>query len=931
VSHDLKVGYQSGDTEIRRSIIKFDLSGIINGSSPQSATLSLHCTLVAGSVSIDVRRIIQTQDFTSGATWNKYDGSVAWTTPGGSLGSSKYAVATQSCPTPAWKDWNVLPLVNQFLNGTYPNHGFGLREDSSTENVNQLLTFDSSETGSSTAPKLTVVTDPNPAGLEGGGFQNVLAVDPANGQDVVSGGDDAGVNISTDGGQSWVPSNLITDSVNTSLGPDLKVAAFDWVSDAELYSLVGSVNPTTGAPSGGVMLSIDHGTSWTMLSNGGFPIFGNGGDGTTADGLSSQFPRSTGNLLTTDSTGTYIYVGTYDQGIYRGKISTLTGSTPEWTAIGLQPSGGQNLYIRSIAVDPANDCLFASTYQGTSGSSSTADGHVWRIRHANDDSLRQTAQQMTGSEVNTEEIIDFNSTLYGVVYESGGNANNGLWRLASASSVGTTVGWTKDTNLHTSSTPSNDPTWYSLTGYSPSSSSVTLWIGGAHPSSSTSFTDLVYKIKTTNAWSTETSTAYPSSGVTHPEDVGGQPGDLSHRAWWMNQADPRNVLGGAPTPPGGGSLFAASQVVIDPTDSTHNTIYVAGKSGVWKTNNGGADWYPYVRKLGATINRAIAVDPNAEDSVFVGNTDYGILNSINDMNSVAATINQVTTLFPTSGLSVAVDPTATPTSTVYLGIGQHDTNTNGDILVNTDIAGGGGWTSLGLTTSPSGLRPIGLLAAHSATHTYVLAAVQDGGIYERTDTGSFTQVTGLGAPPMTGESTKSAIFAWNPGSSNVYLYDRAGGVWRGSNYGTGQWTEILIQASNTERTGYIATDPTNNSVVYISNGTGVYEATNADTADPGGGVNLSKTQIGSTYITNPGAISVAASGGYLFVCDRATVSGQAKLWRASLANLTTSWTDVATSAYRGAALFPLSMATNSAGDHIYIATDGDGVVTEDLS
>jgi hypothetical protein len=905
-SQHLAVGYKSSDSMIRRSIVKFDIAGsVIPGTSPASATLSLYCTAGSTALSTSIRRMTQAVTWTNQATWNTYDSNLAhtWTTGGGSFGTSSYQTASKTCATAAWKSWDILSLVNNFLDGKYTDYGIGIRESASGENTNATLTFDSQTDPN--PPKLTIVTDPTPAGLEGGGFQNVMAVDPSttncSPECLVSGGDDAGINTSSDGGQTWAPSNNITDSFNSALSPDLKVAAFDWVSDTQLFALVGN------GTSGGVMLSTDRGSSWTMLNGGGLPIYGNGGDGTTADGLPSQFPRSTGTLIQVDSTDTYIDVGTYDQGVYRGTISTLTGSSPTWVALGLQPSGSQNFYTRSLSLDTVHDCLFASTYQGTSGNSAGADGQVWRIRSAN--STPQTAQQLTGSPINTEEMVDFNSTLYGVAFDGSGNSNNGLWRLASASSVSTSAAWTHDTHLPTSS----DPIWYSLTGYSTSSSHITLWAGSAEAGGT--FTNRVYELSTTDTWSTETATPFPGSNTVHSSDVGGAPGDLSQRDWWLNSADNRNLLGG--------SLFAASQIIVDPTDSTHNIVWVAGKSGVWETPNGGSDWYPYVRKMGVTINHQVMVDPNAEDVIYVANTDYDVFNSINDMNTVAATIDQSSpTAPPTSGYAIAVDPTTTPT-TVYVGVGDRNDDNAGEIIKNTDINGTGTWTPISL--GPAGTNnPIGLTLTYGGGHTYLFAAVEGVGVYFSKDGGAFTQVTG--GPAMTGENTKAAIFAWNPGSSYVYLYDRATGVWRGAMDGTGTWTEILTTPSNSDRTGYIATDPTSNSILYISNTAGVYKGTNADTAGTNG---LSKTQVGSGTISNPGAIAVASTGSYLYVCERQTGSSTAKLWRAGLSNLST-WTDEASSAYRGAAGLPLSLTTNPEGTLVYVATDGDGVFTLDL-
>jgi hypothetical protein len=145
----------------------------------------------------------------------------------------------------------------------------------------------------------------SPTGPGGGGFQNVVAVDPASPNVLLSGGDVSGIERSTDGGASW-------QAVNTGLvgRPQLEVAAFLFspAVAGRVYAGVGDAG--TG---GGLLESDDSGATWRMLST--VPQFA-GGNAKTA-GLPAEHPRSTGNLLAQDPVSGSIYAATFSQGVMR--------------------------------------------------------------------------------------------------------------------------------------------------------------------------------------------------------------------------------------------------------------------------------------------------------------------------------------------------------------------------------------------------------------------------------------------------------------------------------------------------------------------------------------------------------------------------------------------------------------------------------------
>src|SRR3954454_22732300 len=86
------------------------------------------------------------------------------------------------------------------------------------------------------------------SGLGGGGFQNVIAIEPADSGLVLAGGDTSGIYRSLDGGSSWTPAD--TALTDTS---QYKIASIEFspAVPGRVYAAAGN----TG--SGGGLLEID--------------------------------------------------------------------------------------------------------------------------------------------------------------------------------------------------------------------------------------------------------------------------------------------------------------------------------------------------------------------------------------------------------------------------------------------------------------------------------------------------------------------------------------------------------------------------------------------------------------------------------------------------------------------------------------------------
>ncbi|HEY0193022.1 MAG TPA: hypothetical protein VGC42_18020, partial [Kofleriaceae bacterium] len=168
------------------------------------------------------------------------------------------------------------------------------------------------------------------SGLDGAGFQNVIAASPfrdANGKrPIIVGADIAGVHRTLDGGRSWLPSNR-------GLG-DPHVASLMF-SDA----VAGKVYAATDSA---IAVSTDFGVTWTRRA-GAVDFDANGSYLVTGSG---EHPRPTGALLAQVTSGTtkYLWAATATQGLKR---SVNDGASFDAVAL-----AGEHL--RSVAVDPAN-------------------------------------------------------------------------------------------------------------------------------------------------------------------------------------------------------------------------------------------------------------------------------------------------------------------------------------------------------------------------------------------------------------------------------------------------------------------------------------------------------------------------------------------------------------------------------------------------
>lgn len=633
------------------------------------------------------------------------------------------------------------------------------------------------------------------SGLDGAGFQNVVALDPTGSGAVLSGADVAGVHRSSNFGLEWRQANSGLDSLSK-----LKIAALAWsrTQPGVVYAATGS----KGA-GGGLARSSDGGVSWAVLST--VPQF-SGGNNSGLGGLPATHPRSTGNLVVLDETRGLIYAATFRDGVMRSGDGGTT-----WTTLGLAGK-----YLRSIVADPANpDVLYTAAYNDGVYKTTAASG-------------AGAFAKLPAAPSNTEELAFAGSSLFAAA------GSSGVFRTNDGG-----AGWTSLNGPRT-----DGPVWISVAGYVDAFGRTVVLAGCDKPAKASKvgtnqmFTSVMRSVDGGATWASLTD---------DPAKVHYETGDASGARWWLASAQPYMMIDKG--------SFTASQIVVD---GTGTNVLVAGRSGVWRSPDGGANWWPVVRGMGVTINRDVVADPNVAGRVYIGNTDWILLWS----GDGGRTVSQNRPPAGAETFGVALDTTTTP-SAVSVALGDRDTNSAGEIYSNADPATTKAWVSEGLGAAAGGKRPLAIAVNQVGGQRTLLAAVEDGGIWRKSGaTWTRTSATAMGA-----QTTDAASFAWENGSSTVFLYDRASGVWRSGDAGL-TWTMIWSKPSAAEMTGYVALDPEVPGRLWIAARDGLYRIDDAGTGSVDAAT-LSPIELGalanpSEISFDPGGALVTLSGGHIY-------------------------------------------------------------------
>lgn len=150
-AQNLQIGMDASDqNEVSRTIVQFDTSDPIPAHAQiENAEFDLYLTGSSTSNTATVNLYPLNRTFTNNATWNSYDTGQAWTSAGGDYdGSQAYPDGQGPMPVsgrvPGYYSWFPTQLVQSWLDSGRTMFGFLLKQ--ANENVNDVLSFTSSET-----------------------------------------------------------------------------------------------------------------------------------------------------------------------------------------------------------------------------------------------------------------------------------------------------------------------------------------------------------------------------------------------------------------------------------------------------------------------------------------------------------------------------------------------------------------------------------------------------------------------------------------------------------------------------------------------------------------------------------------------------------------------------------------------------------------
>jgi YD repeat-containing protein len=151
------VGYDGTNTD--NSLVEFETkTALPAGANVLNAQLGMYLASASTSTAVSVSAYAATKPWTLSATWNTYDGTNAWSSPGGDF-STTNAVVNPSVTTPAgWKYWYPTQIAQEWVNGTLTNDGL-LLADTTQKTTKDMLSFNSLD-ASSNKPFLTIAWTP---------------------------------------------------------------------------------------------------------------------------------------------------------------------------------------------------------------------------------------------------------------------------------------------------------------------------------------------------------------------------------------------------------------------------------------------------------------------------------------------------------------------------------------------------------------------------------------------------------------------------------------------------------------------------------------------------------------------------------------------------------------------------------------------------
>ena len=734
--------------------------------------------------------------------------------------------------------------------------------------------------------------------FSGGGFQSDVTITD-DGMTVYSSADVAGIFKSTDGGLSY---NNINEGLKSP-----KVASLVITPDNDQIIYAGTGDK---GGSGGLFRSIDGGENWVLTGDGDKAQFaGNHSDKNHP--IPVGHPRSNGDLIIVKA-GTnpssymddIVIAGTYKDGV---KIFTQGG---EHEHIALNPGG----FVRSVAFHPDVPNLAYAAIQF--GETAEEESGIYEISFANLNDISSTNVYPTALPEGLTVLG--NGHVYAAIGENGIVKFNGTSWFPQNS--GLSIG-------------NSNRQWTAATGYVSGSNDV-VYIGtnnlGGNANGS-NYSNIWRSENGGNSW----------TELVNINNVNDQILGQSYDWWFRIDAFPQAGLGRT------NSVVSSIDVALGANvgSTIDDIIFVSGRGGIWKSENGGSTWNPAVYNMQATANNGVAVNPRDPQQVVIANTDFVLIETKNTFENDDIKRDKPSGA-ESRGYDVEFDTIA---KQVILSVGDRDTNNPGGgevyIKQDSDIGTNVNWinTNLQGTTSANNGRVRAICHGYHnggmQTSQTILAAVEGEGVF-RYKNGNWTKSTGI-----TIGNTKRSNFVWpdNQNRGAVYLLDLDAGLYRSFNGGqtwTNIWDSMHFNNNDFYNTGYITADDNDPSTLYISIQGGsnspigtsfkVYRMTgaNSGTFGPPGSSDIQDItkHSGNLVIKRPGPI-VFGQDGRLWLTQQQNSPNDidAGLFVMDDPKNDASFKNVTTNDYRNIAIQPSGIDASSDG-HVYISQNGTGLV-----
>ncbi len=761
-----------------------------------------------------------------------------------------------------------------------------------------FISFHFTAQGDNTSTVESIIVKQN--NVSGGGFQSDVTI-TSDGQTVYSSADVSGVFKSTDGG-------LLFNNVNQGFkSPKVASLAITEDNDQILYAGTGDKGG-----SGGLFRSINGGLTWNLTAAGDSAQFA-GNHSSSSDPLPQGHPRSNGDLIVIDKgpesdlfSDDLVIVGSYKNGV---RIFTEGG---EIEASAVNVTG----FVRSVARNVAiPHTVFAAIYfedENLNG--------IYRIDYSDPFSPNSTLEYQTAE---PEEITVLES---GRVYAAIGGAglvqfNGTSWNL-------------KNTGLSINDT---NRKWAAITGYVKDGTDDVLYAGVNNLGGNalgTDYSSIWRSVDNGDTW-----TPLVDASLNVSDVIYGQ----THEWWYRIDAFTQGGLGKS------NSVVSSIDVARSALSNevSDDIIYVSGRGGIWKSEDGGTLWQPAVNNMQATSNNDVAVNPNNPSQVALANTDYELVATSSKYEG-SDVMRDKPTGAESRGYNVIFDPVG---DQLILGVGDRDTNSPGGgevyVKASSEVATSEEfeWTNTNLqsaTASNNGrVRALGYgyHDGSSASSQTILAAVEGEGVY-RYYNGTWTLSNGVEIG-----STKRSRFLWpdNQNSGIVYLLDLSAGFYRSTDGGqnwTNAWPEMSFKNNDFYNTGYLTADDNNPTTLYLSlqgdNGSPintsfrVYRITNANSgliqiSDEANVQDISH-DTDTESISRPGPI-VLGPNGRLWLTQQQNSPNEiyGGLYVMENPESDSAFTNLTTETYRNRVPRPSGIDVSSEND-IYISQSGTGLV-----